>query len=153
MTLIPYIHFYVSSKDCSSLTFPACLLFPTVLQMSGDYHVASDPLVFWRTILKSVGNTALNSCLLYLLCVQWAIWLATCQLKTIEGFQVRACLWAVFTSHLFGGVWRSSVKTLHSVQSDVDQTTAVLPKQWVLVSFQVNFTMVVYYTMNAVKSF
>ncbi|XP_044052731.1 Fanconi anemia group G protein isoform X2 [Siniperca chuatsi] len=58
-----------------------------VLQMTGDNPVCSDPPVFWRIVLKSVENTALNSCVLYLLCLQWAIWLATCQLKTIQGFQ------------------------------------------------------------------
>ncbi|XP_049435759.1 Fanconi anemia group G protein isoform X2 [Epinephelus fuscoguttatus] len=58
-----------------------------VLQMSGVDFVASDPSVFWRTVLKSVGNTALNRFVLYLLCLQWAIWLSTCQLKTIQVFQ------------------------------------------------------------------
>ncbi|XP_029366795.1 Fanconi anemia group G protein [Echeneis naucrates] len=43
----------------------------------------SDPPLFWRGVLKSVRNTALNPCVLYLLCLQWAIWLATCQLETI----------------------------------------------------------------------
>nr|XP_020450076.1 Fanconi anemia group G protein isoform X2 [Monopterus albus] len=57
------------------------------LQMAGNFPVASDPPVLWRTVLKSVENTALNSCVLYLLCLQWAIWLATCQLKMIEEFQ------------------------------------------------------------------
>ncbi|XP_026178555.1 Fanconi anemia group G protein isoform X2 [Mastacembelus armatus] len=58
-----------------------------VLQMHGDDHVASHPHVFWRTIFKSIGNTSLNSRVLYLVCVQWAMWLATCQLKIIEEFQ------------------------------------------------------------------
>ncbi|XP_038560147.1 Fanconi anemia group G protein [Micropterus salmoides] len=58
-----------------------------VLQVTGHDPVASDHPVFWRTLLKSVESTALNSCVLYLLCLQWAIWLATCQLKTIQGFQ------------------------------------------------------------------
>lgn len=61
----------------------------TVLRMKGDGSVASDRSVFWRTALKSLGNTALDPCVLYLLCLQWTIWLATCQLKTIQGFQVR----------------------------------------------------------------
>ncbi|XP_035513849.1 Fanconi anemia group G protein [Morone saxatilis] len=58
-----------------------------VLQMTGDAPVASDPGVFWKTVLKSVENTALNSSLQHLLCLQWAIWLATCQLKTIQECQ------------------------------------------------------------------
>ncbi|XP_041793643.1 Fanconi anemia group G protein isoform X2 [Chelmon rostratus] len=57
------------------------------LQMTGDGPVASDPPLFWRTALRSVGNTDLNSSVLYLLCLQWVIWLATCQLKTILEFQ------------------------------------------------------------------
>ncbi|XP_071338900.1 Fanconi anemia group G protein [Trachinotus anak] len=57
------------------------------LQITRDDSVASDPPMFWRTVLKSVGNTALNSCVLYLLSLQWAIWLATCQLKSIQEFK------------------------------------------------------------------
>ena len=71
--------------------FYTLLLFPAVLQMTGDDPVASDLPVFWRTVLKSVGNTALNPCVLHLLCLQWAIWLSTCQLKTIQEFQVMPC--------------------------------------------------------------
>ncbi|XP_033947274.1 Fanconi anemia group G protein isoform X1 [Pseudochaenichthys georgianus] len=52
-----------------------------------DDPAASDPHLFWRTVLKSVGNTALAPCVLRLLCLQWAIWLSTCQLKTIQEFQ------------------------------------------------------------------
>ncbi|XP_070689548.1 Fanconi anemia group G protein [Pempheris klunzingeri] len=58
-----------------------------VLHMNGDDPVASDPPEFWRTVLKSVGKTAFKSSVLYLLCLQWAVWLATCQLKTIQRFQ------------------------------------------------------------------
>ncbi|KAE8292251.1 Fanconi anemia group G protein-like protein [Larimichthys crocea] len=58
-----------------------------VLQITGDNPVATDPPVFWKTALKSVANTALNSSIQYILCLQWAIWLATCQLKTIQEFQ------------------------------------------------------------------
>ncbi|XP_058492001.1 Fanconi anemia group G protein isoform X1 [Solea solea] len=54
----------------------------------GDLHpVASDLPAFWKSVLKSPGNTALNSCLLHLLCLQWAVWLATCRLKTIQQFE------------------------------------------------------------------
>ncbi|KAM9359882.1 Fanconi anemia group G protein [Symphorus nematophorus] len=58
-----------------------------VLQVTGDEPAASDPPGIWRTVLKSVGNTALSSCVQHLLCLQWAIWLTTCQLKTIQEFQ------------------------------------------------------------------
>ncbi|KAK2837336.1 hypothetical protein Q5P01_014548 [Channa striata] len=58
------------------------------LQMTGKDTFAPNPNVFWRRVLKSVGNTALNSCVLHLLCLQWAIWLATCQLKIINDSQV-----------------------------------------------------------------
>ncbi|XP_037337369.2 Fanconi anemia group G protein isoform X2 [Pungitius pungitius] len=58
-----------------------------VLQMTGDGSFASDPPVFWKTALKSVGNTALNPCVMYLFCLQWAIWLATCKLQTIQELQ------------------------------------------------------------------
>ncbi|XP_053276480.1 Fanconi anemia group G protein [Pleuronectes platessa] len=57
------------------------------LQMTGDDPVTSDLPAFWRTVLKSVRNKALNSCVLRLLCVQWVIWLATCQMKTIHDFK------------------------------------------------------------------
>ncbi|XP_026198335.1 Fanconi anemia group G protein [Anabas testudineus] len=57
------------------------------LQSSTDKALAASPHVFWRTVLKSVENTTLNSCIQHLLCLQWAIWLATCQLKIIEEFQ------------------------------------------------------------------
>ncbi|XP_062238075.1 Fanconi anemia group G protein [Platichthys flesus] len=57
------------------------------LQMTGDDPVASDLPAFWRTVLKSGRNKALNSCVLHLLCLQWVIWLATCKLKTIHEFK------------------------------------------------------------------
>ncbi|XP_042276011.1 Fanconi anemia group G protein isoform X2 [Thunnus maccoyii] len=58
-----------------------------VLQMTGDDPMASDPPVIWQIVLKSVENTALNSSVLHLFCLQWAIWLATCRLKTIQELQ------------------------------------------------------------------
>ncbi|KAF3695853.1 Fanconi anemia group G protein -like protein [Channa argus] len=58
------------------------------LQMTGNNTLASDPNVFWREVLKSVGNTALNVCIVHLLCLQWAIWLATCQLNMINDSQM-----------------------------------------------------------------
>ncbi|XP_069379960.1 Fanconi anemia group G protein isoform X2 [Paralichthys olivaceus] len=57
------------------------------LQMTGDDPVTSDLPAFWRTVLKSLRNEALISCVLHLLCLQWVIWLATCQLKTIQEFK------------------------------------------------------------------
>ncbi|XP_029017873.1 Fanconi anemia group G protein isoform X2 [Betta splendens] len=58
-----------------------------VLQMTDDEPPSLDPLVFWRTVLKSVKSKTFSSCILHLLCLQWAIWLASCQLKMIEAFQ------------------------------------------------------------------
>ncbi|XP_062273250.1 Fanconi anemia group G protein [Scomber scombrus] len=58
-----------------------------ILQMTGDDPMASDPPVFWRIVLKSVENTALNASVLHLFCLQWAIWLATCRLNTIQELQ------------------------------------------------------------------
>ncbi|KAM7391736.1 hypothetical protein PAMP_022398 [Pampus punctatissimus] len=58
-----------------------------VLQTTGDDAMASDPLVFWQKVLKSVETTALNSCVLYIFCLQWTIWLANCKLKTIQELQ------------------------------------------------------------------
>ncbi|XP_035495625.1 Fanconi anemia group G protein isoform X3 [Scophthalmus maximus] len=57
------------------------------LQMTSDDPVAPDLPAFWRKVLRSVVNTAFNSCVLDLLCLQWAMWLATCQLKTIQEFK------------------------------------------------------------------
>ncbi|XP_068422481.1 Fanconi anemia group G protein isoform X2 [Clinocottus analis] len=87
-----------------------------VLQMSGDGLADSDPLVFWRTAVKSLGNTALNPSVLYLLCLQWAIWLATCQLKTIQGFQDE--LFSVFET-LSTGVWSEELSVPKTKSSDV----------------------------------
>ncbi|XP_068994837.1 Fanconi anemia group G protein [Embiotoca jacksoni] len=58
-----------------------------VLQLTGGDPCTSDVLVRWGTVLKSLENTALHPCVLHLLCLQWAIWLATCQLKTLQEFQ------------------------------------------------------------------
>ncbi|XP_041643747.1 Fanconi anemia group G protein isoform X3 [Cheilinus undulatus] len=58
-----------------------------VLQVTGDDHDASDRLVLWRTILKSTERTDLKSCVLHLLCLQWAVWQATCELKIIQEFK------------------------------------------------------------------
>ncbi|XP_040898367.1 Fanconi anemia group G protein isoform X2 [Toxotes jaculatrix] len=77
----------VFSTALSQFTEAELLLTQAVqraLQMTGVEPVTSDHPVFWRKVLKSAGNTPLNSCVLHLLCLQWAIWLATCQLKTIQ---------------------------------------------------------------------
>ncbi|KAK9522693.1 hypothetical protein VZT92_019141 [Zoarces viviparus] len=87
-----------------------------VLQMTEDDSAASDPPVFWRTALKSVGNTALKPRVLYLLCLQWAIWLATCQLKTIQGFQDE--LLSVFET-LSAGVWEEERSASRRKSSDI----------------------------------
>ncbi|XP_078106721.1 Fanconi anemia group G protein isoform X1 [Sander vitreus] len=87
-----------------------------VIQMTGDAPVASDPPVFWRTVLKSVGDTALNPCVLYLLCLQWAIWLSTCQLKIIQECQDE--LFSVFET-LSTGVWDEGRSELREKSSDI----------------------------------
>lgn len=135
--LMANIKSHVSLQHCSSLA-QLLLLFPVVLQMTED-PVDSDPLVFWRTVLKSVGSTAIKSSVQYILGVQWAIWLATCQLKTIQEFQVQSCLQAVFTVDLFG--------VLHlSIQSSLFRVITWLSfsqtKQLDSLSLQVNSTMV-----------
>ncbi|KAM6944921.1 Fanconi anemia group G protein isoform 2-T2 [Lycodopsis pacificus] len=87
-----------------------------VLQMTEDDPAASDPPAFWRTALKSVGNTALKPHVLYLLCLQWAIWLATCQLKTIQGFQDE--LLSAFET-LSTGVWEEERSASRRKSSDI----------------------------------
>uniref|UniRef100_A0A3Q4MBD2 FA complementation group G n=1 Tax=Neolamprologus brichardi TaxID=32507 RepID=A0A3Q4MBD2_NEOBR len=59
-----------------------------VLQVTGNNADTSDPLVLWRAGLKSAGNTALHPHVLYLLCLQWALWLAKCQLENIWELQM-----------------------------------------------------------------
>lgn len=59
------------------------------LQVAGADPVDSDSPGFWRAALKSRGDTALDSSIWHLLCLQWAVWLATCKLKTIQELQVR----------------------------------------------------------------
>uniref|UniRef100_A0A3Q3MH85 FA complementation group G n=1 Tax=Labrus bergylta TaxID=56723 RepID=A0A3Q3MH85_9LABR len=76
-----------TSQSCFS---EAELLLVQATEREGD-HDASDHLGLWKSILKSAGSIALKSCVLHLLCLQWAIWLATCQLKTINEFKVRCC--------------------------------------------------------------
>lgn len=60
--------------------------------MAEDEPLPLEPPVFWRTALKSVESTTLSSCILHFLCLQWAIWLATCQLNMIEELQVQFSL-------------------------------------------------------------
>lgn len=68
------------------------LIFPVVLQMTGSDPEVSDT-VFWKTVLESVRSTAITPRAQYVVGVQWAIWLANCQLKTIKEFQVHSCLY------------------------------------------------------------
>uniref|UniRef100_A0A672IAY7 FA complementation group G n=1 Tax=Salarias fasciatus TaxID=181472 RepID=A0A672IAY7_SALFA len=49
---------------------------------------ASDVCVRWKAVFKSAGNPTLKPCVPYLFCLQWALWLATCQLKVIQDIQV-----------------------------------------------------------------
>ncbi|XP_074526135.1 Fanconi anemia group G protein [Halichoeres trimaculatus] len=57
------------------------------LQEMVDDQNTSNPLVWWRSVLRSVESTELKPCVLHLLCLQWAVWLATCQLKTMQNFK------------------------------------------------------------------
>ncbi|XP_068594679.1 Fanconi anemia group G protein [Brachionichthys hirsutus] len=56
------------------------------LQLKEDDPV-SEPPVFWRAVLKSVGGGYLSSSVQPLLCLQWGIWLGTCKLTLIQEFQ------------------------------------------------------------------
>ncbi|CAG5922741.1 unnamed protein product [Menidia menidia] len=58
-----------------------------VQQMTEGDSRMSVPVQLWRSALKYVENTALYPFVLRLLCVQWAIWLANCQFKTMKEFQ------------------------------------------------------------------
>lgn len=72
------------------------LLFPVVLQMTGADPEVSD-IVFWKTVIELVRSTAITSRLQYVVGVQWAVWLANCQLKTIKELQVHYCLYPALT--------------------------------------------------------
>uniref|UniRef100_A0A3P8U3P3 FA complementation group G n=1 Tax=Amphiprion percula TaxID=161767 RepID=A0A3P8U3P3_AMPPE len=85
-----------------------------VLQMTGGETGASDPLVRWRAVLKSVENTHLHPTVLYLLCLQWAIWLATCQLETIQEFQMSSLF-----ETLCGGVGDGGISEARSKSSNI----------------------------------
>uniref|UniRef100_A0A672IAV9 FA complementation group G n=1 Tax=Salarias fasciatus TaxID=181472 RepID=A0A672IAV9_SALFA len=56
--------------------------------ITGDGGDASDVCVRWKAVFKSAGNPTLKPCVPYLFCLQWALWLATCQLKVIQDIQV-----------------------------------------------------------------
>lgn len=49
-------------------------------------------IAFWKTVFESMRSTAITSRVQYVVGVQWAVWLANCQLKTIKEFQVHSCL-------------------------------------------------------------
>lgn len=53
-------------------------------------------VVLWKTVLESVRSTADTSYVKYVVGLQWAVWLANCQMKTIKEFQVK-CLYSVLT--------------------------------------------------------
>lgn len=72
------------------------LLFPLVLQMTGADPEVSD-IVVWKTVFESVRSTTITSRVQYVVGVQWAVWLANCQLKTITEFQVHSCLYPALT--------------------------------------------------------
>ncbi|KAM4616808.1 Fanconi anemia group G protein [Polymixia lowei] len=57
------------------------------LEVIGSDTVASDPPVFWRVVIKTLGSSGLYSSLLQLLCLHWAVWLSTCRLETIQDLQ------------------------------------------------------------------
>ncbi|XP_056147086.1 Fanconi anemia group G protein isoform X2 [Lampris incognitus] len=58
-----------------------------VVEVIGGDQVTSDLPVLWQEILKSLEQSTLRSCILQLLCLQWAIWLSTCRLETIQDLQ------------------------------------------------------------------
>ena len=67
------------------------LLSSVVLQMTGGDTEVSDN-VLWEKVFESVKSTGITSRVQYVVGVQWAVWLANCQLKTIKEFQVHSCL-------------------------------------------------------------
>lgn len=73
------------------------LSFPVVLQMTGADSEVSD-FVIWKTVLKLVRSTVITSHVQYVVGLQWAVWLANCQLEAIKEFQVNYCLYVAFTA-------------------------------------------------------
>ncbi|XP_028313547.1 Fanconi anemia group G protein isoform X1 [Gouania willdenowi] len=55
-----------------------------VLQCKGANAQTADVCVQWKLLLQSTENTFWQPSVVHLLCVQWALWLATHQLKRIE---------------------------------------------------------------------
>ncbi|XP_018524999.1 Fanconi anemia group G protein isoform X2 [Lates calcarifer] len=109
----------VCSTAQSQFTEAELLLIQAIqraLQMTGDEPVASNRTVFWRTVLKSVGNTTFNTCVRYLLCLQWAIWLATCQLTIIQ--ELKEELSSLFET-LCGGVGDDKKNEARGKSSDI----------------------------------
>lgn len=72
------------------------LLFPVVIQMTGADPEASDTVI-WKTVLKLARSTAITSGVLHVVGVQWAVWLASYQMKPIRELQVHSCLYPVCT--------------------------------------------------------
>ncbi|TNM89432.1 hypothetical protein fugu_003666 [Takifugu bimaculatus] len=55
-----------------------------VLQMTGADPEASE---LWKSVLESARNTALTPSVQCVVGLQWAVWLANCQLETIQEYQ------------------------------------------------------------------
>lgn len=66
--------------------------------MTGADPEISDT-VFWKTVFELARSTAITSRVLYVAGVQWAVWLASSQLKTIEEFQVHFCIYLLSLLH------------------------------------------------------
>lgn len=64
-----------------------------VLQMTGADPEASE---LWKSVLESARSPALTAPVQRVVGLQWAVWLANCQLKTIQEYQVHFCLYPQF---------------------------------------------------------
>ncbi|KAM8865682.1 Fanconi anemia group G protein [Synchiropus picturatus] len=58
-----------------------------VLVLKGIVNMQSNLAELWQTILASVENDPLKFGVAQLFCVQWAVWLHTCQLETLLDLQ------------------------------------------------------------------
>lgn len=86
---------YLNMTQCWSL--PLLLLsFTAVLQMTGADPEASE---LWKSVLESARSPALTAPVQRVVGLQWAVWLANCQLKTIQEYQVHYCLYSEFVCY------------------------------------------------------